>query len=225
MIRKVILFLVVLELSNIAIASSKKKQSDWDIIEKYDSRHSQSLFFSSSAHNFTCPAVPCEKHRFKNSFSYFMVATSHASAFEILVFRVCKFLQTCIKHNHMFVTLHHKGENDDEKIVRNMLKAEEFLGALQISHNSWPGAFTSNTKMVHYLESLQGLHDPSKYIFHSDLDEIVEPDQFEAALKELDRGECDAIEGYWQDRISMDGALNPIVLKDQLMLSDQFPLR
>jgi hypothetical protein len=67
-------------------------------------------------------------------------------------------------------------------------RSSEFLSALAIPHNSWPGQFTSNTKMVHYLESLNGLHDPSKYIFHSDLDEIVEPATLRKAMEEMDRG-------------------------------------
>ena len=98
-----------------------------------------------------------------------MAATSHSNTFELLVFRVCRYLQTCIRHNHIFITLHHTSELNEGPIADVFKKSSEFLSTLAIPHNSWPGQFTSNTKMVHYLESLNGLSDPNKYIFHSDL--------------------------------------------------------
>jgi hypothetical protein len=79
--------------------------------------------------------------------------------------------------------------------------------------------------MVHYLESLYGLHDPEKYIFHSDLDEVVDPEVLRKAMGELDRGECDAISGAWQDRLTIDGSLNRVELLGDVSLEEQFPLR
>ena len=125
----------------------------------------------------------------------------------------------------MFITLHHPSALDDNDVVSKVYQqSAEFLTALAIPHNSWPGHFTSNTKMVHYLESLNGLNDPNKFIFHSDLDEIVDPTSLRQAMGEMNRGECDAIVGVWQDRVTLQGDLKRVELNDG-QIEEQYPLR
>lgn len=69
--------------------------------------------------------------------------------------------------------------------------------------------------MIHYMESLYGLHNPDNYIYHSDLDEIVDPQSLRQAVAEMDRGECDFVTGVWQDRVTLDGALNRVSISSQ----------
>jgi hypothetical protein len=67
--------------------------------------------------------------------------------------------------------------------------------------------------MVHYLESLKGFHDPNKYIFHADLDEIVFNNiKIKDVFHDLERGICDYAVGEWSDRLSLDGSLNELAL-------------
>ena len=202
------------------------RSSPWHVVEGYDRAEPISLYFHSSQYgNFTCKPVVCTKQELKNGFGYFMAATSHENTFELLVFRVCRYLQTCIRHNHLFITLHHPSVLDQSNVLSDVYRrSEEFLSALAIPHNSWPGHFTSNTKMVHYLESLNGLNDPQKYIFHSDLDEIVDPVTLREAMTELRAGECDAIAGVWQDRVTVEGDLKRVELT-QGEIEEQYPLR
>jgi hypothetical protein len=218
-----IFLLIFLQFS---FVNAQDDASVWQTHEAYDLNEPKSLYFASLKYNnFTCAAMSCSKKELKSGFAYFMVATSHSNTFEMLVYRVCRYLQTCIRHNHIFITLHHTSALEEGPSSDVFKRSADFLTALAIPHNSWPGQFTSNTKMVHYLESLHGLHDPEKYIFHSDLDEIVEPETLRKAMAEMDRGECDAISGAWQDRITIDGALNRVELNGQMPLEEQFPLR
>lgn len=202
------------------------QESVWYKREAYDAEEPKSLHFESPKYNnFTCPSVSCTSKELRGSFAYFMAATSHSNTFELLVYRVCRYLQTCIRHNHIFITLHHASALDEGPSSDIFRRSAEFLSILGIPHNSWPGQFTSNTKMIHYLESLYGLHDPHKYIFHSDLDEVVDPDILRKAMAEMERGECDAISGAWQDRLTLDGSLNRVELLNDVKLEEQFPLR
>ena len=83
----------------------------WRVIEGYDHQEPRSLGFSSLDHgNFSCAPVQCSIKELDRGYGYFMAATSHSNTFEMLVFRVCRFLQTCIRHTHIFVTLHHTTE-------------------------------------------------------------------------------------------------------------------
>ena len=193
-------------------------QDGYDLAEP----HSLAFYGGREHKNFTCAPVRCSSTELDRGYGYFMAATSHSNTFELLVFRVCRFLQTCIKHQHIFVTLHHINDVDEHGVFK---KSSEFLTTLGIPHNAWPGQFTSNTKMVHYMESLNGLKDPQKYIFHADLDEIVDPETLRQAVSEMDRDECDFITGVWQDRVTLDGYLNRVELKNGLEIEEQYPLR
>ena len=85
--------------------AAKSSNSPWRVIQGYDLTEPHSLYFDTALYgNFSCPAVKCTKQELKTGFGYFMAATSHANTFELLVFRVCRYLQTCIRHNHMFIT-------------------------------------------------------------------------------------------------------------------------
>ena len=207
------------------ISLARGAETIWQVVSGYDLPEPKSLYFASSQNNFTCPSVHCSEKELKSGFAYFMAATSHSNTFEMLVFRVCRYLQTCIRHNQIFITLHHTSELDEGQTVTVYKNSAYFLTSLSIPHNSWPGQFTSNTKMVHYLESLNGLQDPNKYVFHSDLDEIVDPHTLRKAMDEMERGECDAIAGVWQDRLTLDGTLKSVEIDKNVEIEQQFPLR
>jgi hypothetical protein len=84
-------------LFRVILAQSESVPSkSWKIIEGYDLPEPKSLYFQSLRFdNFTCPTVTCSKNEFKNGYAYFMAATSHSNTYEMLVFRVCRYLQTC----------------------------------------------------------------------------------------------------------------------------------
>jgi hypothetical protein len=67
------------------------------------------------------------------------------------------------------------------------------LRALDVPVDTWTGNFTSNMKMMRYLERVQPLNDPNRVIYHTDLDEFVDKGQMKLALKELEMGHCDAV--------------------------------
>ena len=93
---------------------AEQKQSaakNWHIVDGYDlpdgRTHSRS-FSSLQYGNYSCLPVQCSTQELDKGFGYFMAATAHTNTFEMLVFRVCRYFQTCIRHQHIFVTLHHK---------------------------------------------------------------------------------------------------------------------
>ena len=107
-----ILFLLVLMLAVLRYGETQQRGSGvWQVIEGYDLSEPRSLaFYSGENGNFSCAPVQCSAKELDRGYGYFMAATSHSNTFELLVFRVCRFLQTCIRHTHIFVTLHHTSE-------------------------------------------------------------------------------------------------------------------
>ena len=53
----------------------------------------------------------------------------------------------------------------------------------------------------------------------------MDPESLRQALTEMDRDECDFITGVWQDRVTLDGTLNRVELRENLQIEEQFPLR
>ena len=79
--------------------------------------------------------------------------------------------------------------------------------------------------MVRYLNKMQTVSNFSRLIYHVDLDEVPDVIQMRTAALEIERGECDAIRGYWCDRVSAQGTMNSVKLSGTNNLQDQFPLR
>lgn len=94
--------------------------------------------------------------------------------------------------------------------------------------------------MMHYLNTYKWSSDPSKFFYHTDLDEIPDAFLLSKALLELTSGACDAIRAIWRERVTIDGTLlnvsldslsnlpqksNSLYSTAALCLYDSFPLR
>ena len=93
-----------------------------------------------------------------------------------------------------------------------------------VSHIEWIGDFNPQEKMIRSFEVFQNITHRDSLIYHTDLDEIPDIKSLAKALKELENGECDAVLGFWRDRVSENGKLLKVHHGKQ-SLQEQFPLR
>jgi hypothetical protein len=60
-------------------------------------------------------------------------------------------------------------ESEEPSTYRSALS---FLKTLSVDVDTWVGSFTANTKMVRYMQKIKAEVDPSRFIYHLDLDEF-----------------------------------------------------
>lgn len=176
--------------------------------------------------NFECLSVECPAASMHDFWYHIVVGTDHKSSVELLVNRICEAHQKCIKKENIKLLLHQNVK--DSKSVGDspgFTEAVNVLHDIGISFASWNGVFTADRKMLQSYEIFNNYTDANSYIYHTDIDEIPEPESFGKALLELKSGQCDGIRAQWVDRLSSTGALNSIRLEGSLTLSQQFPLR
>lgn len=181
------------------------------------------------------------------SYTYFIAGMDQANSYALLVHKLCEAFQRCIHPHRIFITLHanssslsssfksssrptvnytnHNTNNNNAiQSNENLQLSTHLLQQLDIPNiDYWYGNFTSNYKMVRYLQIMHSFHDPNTFLYHSDLDEFPDPDEFQLALKEIESGQCDAIRGVWVDRAAIDGSLNNVRIDTKL--EDQFPMK
>jgi hypothetical protein len=173
-----------------------------------------------------------------------MFGTDHSSSLPLLVHRVCQGFQHCIPSANFKLVMH---SNTSSVVGRQSMEAaKDFLNAVGVGFTSAVGVFTSNFKMMSSLRLLSKLpipvSDPMSSrvgpvgdtvtygrglrgtIYHTDLDEVPDSSLFSQALLEMQRGDCDAIRGYWIERVSRSGQPQAITLSAQ-SLTEQYPFR
>jgi hypothetical protein len=212
----------------------------------------QSVGFALPSEGYTCPSVPCITTMndlvLQSAYVHMVIGTDHPTSYALLIYRVCEALQKCIHPQNLHIILQHRQVEDVSISFRNCSNfLRHVVGA---SYLDWWGTFTADNKMKQTYRALAGLPStlPShvntnnapdtdatnivnaearqhRLIYQTDIDEVPDPTLFALALEEFQRGECDAIRGYWRDRITLDGSLAPIAISGQHSLEDQFPLR
>ena len=180
---------------------------------------------------------------------HFMFGIDHTSTFPLLVHRVCEGLQHCISPSHFLVVMHSNTTTSSGTSKSEFDAASELLNIIGVTVSVEHGLFTSNNKMMISLERLREIPIPipipsapaaavettspltlqygaglNGIIYHSDLDEVPDLKLFEQALREMQLGECDAIRGYWEERLTRSGTPTSISL-DMRTLDEQFPYR
>jgi len=199
--------------------------SNWELLPP--PRPDWSHGFRNTAINYTCSPVSCSSHPrvMRESLFHFIAGVEHRSNFPLMVYRVCEAFQWCIPPSSGFkISIHYEG-HAEPKMFRPVLR---FFQSLRISPDQWvgPGAsFSANNKMVRYLDKMHNVSNFSRLIYHVDLDEFPDVIKMRAAALEIERGECDAIRGYWCDRVSAQGTMNSVKLSGTNNLQEQFPLR
>lgn len=199
--------------------------TSWELIQPPEPIYSYG--FRNEALNYTCPPVSCLESSIlmRNSTVHFIAGVDHRSNFALLVFRMCEGLQWCIPPETGFkISLHWEGR-DEPKLFKQSL---QFLRSLQVTPDEWTGQealFSANSKMMRYLSNFVDVNDQSRLVYHLDLDEFPDSSAMSGAVKEIENGECDAIRGYWRDRVSRTGELNQILISSQKPLTEQFPMR
>ena len=177
--------------------------------------------------NYTCAPVSCitAPQLMRDSIFHFIAGVEHRSNFPMMIFRVCEALHWCIPPQTGFkISLHYEG-HEEPKMFKPTLN---FFRALHVSPDQWtgPGAsFSANNKMMRYLNKMQQINNRSRIIYHLDLDEFPDLTKMKTAVRELESGQCDAIRGYWCDRVSANGAMNAIKVSSLYNLQRQYPLR
>lgn len=145
--------------------------------------------------------------------------------FDFMVYRICEAFQKCILRENFKITLHSK-EKEFKSGLNNYLKSIMFLKELRVPYTEWTGSFDPSAKMRHSFTEFKGITSRDSIVYHTDLDEIPDSRSFGRALEELDRGECDAILGFWRDRVEENGKLNKVdISSSSKSLHEQFPLR
>jgi hypothetical protein len=160
----------------------------------------------------------------RESLLHFIAGVEHRSNFPMMVYRVCEAMHWCIPPSGFKISLHYEGSHEP-KMFKPVLN---FFKSLHISPDQWtgPGAsFSANNKMMRYLNKLQHFDNSSRIVYHLDLDEFPDVTKMRAAALELESGQCDAIRGYWCDRVSANGAMNSVKVSSVTTLQRQFPLR
>jgi hypothetical protein len=211
--------------------------------------------FHSQLLDFDCSSILCGSYELYDSYFHIVVGTSHPSAFPLLVHRICEARQKCIKTENMIIILHATISSRIEpkktlsEIEEWKLKCENsgeeaypfeiftlFLKELNISYIEWiDNSFTANSKMMSSFRALRErrIIKAEQLIYQTDIDEIPQYEQFNAAMSELAEGTCNAIKGEWRDRVDSEGRLRlPSIPRGcsrdehaSLSLASQFPLR
>lgn len=94
-----------------------------------------------------------------------VVGLDHQSSFPLLVYRVCEGLQRCIHPTNFKIVVHSLNKVQVNKPTHKMTM--QFLNDVGIDVHSWVGNFTANFKMVKSLETLKGIDDEDRWIYHS----------------------------------------------------------
>ena len=204
---------------------------DWDIVNGMFIEHSDriqvqqilSVSFSSRARNYECPKIACEHILFSQySYGHFLAGTNHLSSLAYLVHRVCELYQKCIPREKIFISLH-VAEDSPHRTVQTCLK---FLKSLNLQYELTNLSFSATTKMLHYLDVMKtrNVTSSSDFIYHSDMDEMIDTDQLIPYYDDLIGGQCDAVVGEWRDRIAIDGS-TPVIAINDVPINEQYPLR
>ncbi len=204
---------------------------DWNIVEgmfmKYPDRiqvqQILSVSFYSRARNYECPKVACEHILFSQySYGHFLAGTNHLSSLAYLIHRVCELFQKCIPRDKIFVSLHVAEDSPRNTIQTCQL----FLKSLNLHYDLTNLSFSATTKMLHYLDVMKtrNITSSSAFIYHSDMDEMIDTDQLIPYYDDLLKGHCDAVLGEWRDRIATDGS-TPFIAINNVPINDQYPLR
>ena len=103
-----------------------------------------------------------------SSYAHFVAGINHRNYFPMLVYRICDLMQWCIPTSKFVISLHND-KPSSALAVKKVKYAMQFMGQLGITPVLWTGNFTSNNKMVHYLEIMKyknvDAHD--EYIYHT----------------------------------------------------------
>lgn len=174
--------------------------------------------------NFTCPQVQCTVNGnalLQNAYFHMLIGTDHPVSFPLLVFRVCDAFMHCIAPSNFILVLH-IGDTSNADSVSQMTN---FLDDNLVQYTKWFGLFSPDNKMEESYKLLKEINDPNRIIYHTDIDELPDYTTFNQALIEISSGYCDAINGYWVERVTADGSLSAINLYNSVPLVKQFPLR
>ena len=214
-----------------SINTNLSQISDWIISDGIFMKHSEkiqrqqilSVSFSSPTRNYECPKVACEHVLFSHySYGHFLAGTNHLSSLAYLVHRVCELFQKCIPRERVFVSVHVTKDSPDRTVQMCRL----FLASLNLDYEITDLSFSATTKMIHYLNIMKrkNVTSSNAFIYHSDIDEVMDADQLVPYYDDLLNGKCDAVVGEWRDRIAIDGS-TPIMAINGVPLNEQYPLR
>mmetsp|Transcript_17800 Transcript_17800/g.17135 ORF Transcript_17800/g.17135 Transcript_17800/m.17135 type:complete len:445 (-) Transcript_17800:46-1380(-) len=228
---------------------SIEQQADWTTF-KDDHRSGisdkrVSVGFRSRLLDFTCPSVLCLQGTNLDIYMHFVAGVDHKSGFALLVHKTCESLKLCISREKFYIILHSENlastlssplpfavtttnrtvydrENVDHGNKSIFQISTFFLEALGINHVSlWEGEFSSEKKMMRYLNLVKHLNSSRSIIYHSDVDEFPDSNLLTKALLELKNGSCDAIIGRWRDRISASGYPTDVLITPSIQNDDK----
>ena len=89
------------------------------------------------------------------------------NSFPLLVHKICEGLQWCLSPTNFMITLHYNINDNNNNMPNAYINGVLLFTKLAIKVNKWNGKFTSNTKMINYLQLVYSFNDQSKYIYHS----------------------------------------------------------
>lgn len=180
--------------------------------------------------NYTCSSRECsvEPHAglelLQRAYFHMIVGVDHPMTAPLLLHRICDAFQHCFGSENFRLILH-RNENEIDTTAEQFKLIENIVDFLGIPYVVWTGTFSPDYKMRASYELLQNISDTKKIIYHTDIDEVPDLSLFLQALNEIAENICDAISGYWKERVARDGSLAIVSLSGSNSLDHQFPLR
>lgn len=151
--------------------------------------------------------VPCGRR-----YVHFVAGVDHQSAYPMLIHKACESFQLCIPRENFFLILH-SDRKETRSRAEEILREENisigqklapispafepslnFLYAIGVHQvNQWEGEFSSEKKMMQYMQQMKHVNRSTSFIYHSDVDEFPDRGLLLGALEEVRNGSCDTI--------------------------------